>query len=109
MFLGWTRSEGGRDFFIRQLRDVKISAQVEIFGASEMALYAHWCGRGLALSHARAGSAAMLGGYMGKSDAFDEAIATFSMAYADQNEKDHAALARAVRSGKVKAEFEQAA
>jgi hypothetical protein len=51
----------------------------------------------------------MLSGYMGKSDAFDEAIATFSMAYADQNEKDHAALARAVRSGKVKAEFEQAA
>jgi uncharacterized protein (DUF2252 family) len=109
MFLGWTRSKGGRDFFIRQLRDVKISAQVEIFGASEMALYAHWCGRALALSHARAGSAAMLSGYMGKGDEFDEAIADFSMAYADQNEKDHAALARAVRSGKVNAEFEQAA
>jgi uncharacterized protein (DUF2252 family) len=109
MFLGWTRSKGGRDFFIRQLRDVKISAQVEIFGATEMALYAHWCGRALALSHARAGSAAMLSGYMGKCDEFDEAIADFSMAYADQNEKDHAALARAVRSRKVKAEFEQAA
>jgi len=109
MFLGWTRSKGGRDFFIRQLRDVKISAQVEIFGAREMALYAHWCGRALALSHARAGSAAMLSGYMGKCDEFDEAIADFSMAYADQNEKDHAALRRAVRSGKVNAEFEQAA
>jgi hypothetical protein len=91
------------------LRDVKISAQVEIFGASEMVLYAHWCGRALALSHARAGSAAMLSGYMGKCDEFDEAIADFSMAYADQNEKDHAALAHAVRSRKVKAEFEQAA
>jgi uncharacterized protein (DUF2252 family) len=109
MFLGWTRSKGGRDFFIRQLRDVKISAQVEIFGAGEMALYAVWCGRALALSHARAGSAAMLSGYMGKSDQFDEAIAAFSMAYADQNEKDHTALARAVRRGNVKAEFEQAA
>jgi hypothetical protein len=108
MFLGWTRSKGGY-FFIRQLRDVKISAQVDIFGANEMEFYAHWCGRALALSHARAGSAAMLSGYMGKCDEFDEAIATFSMAYADQNEKDHAALARAVRSGKVKAEFEQAA
>ena len=109
MFLGWTRSKRGRDFFIRQLRDVKISAQVEIFGATQMALYGHWCGRALALSHARAGSAAMLSGYMGKSDAFDEAIAAFSMAYADQNEKDHAALARAVRGGKVEAEFERAA
>jgi uncharacterized protein (DUF2252 family) len=109
MFLGWTRSKGGRDYFIRQLRDVKISAQVEIFRASEMSLYAHWCGRALALSHARAGSATMLSGYMGKCDEFDEAIADFSMAYADQNEKDHAALARAVRSRKVKAEFEQAA
>ena len=91
------------------MRDVKISAQVEIFGAREMALYAHWCGRALALAHARAGSAAILSGYMGKCDVFDEAIADFSMAYADQNEKDHTALARAVRSGKVKAEFEQAA
>jgi len=72
-------------------------------------VYAHWCGRALALSHARAGSAAMLSGYMGKCDEFDEAIADFSMVYAEQNEKDHAALARAVRSGKVKAEFEQAA
>jgi hypothetical protein len=91
------------------LRDVKISARVEIFGASEMVLYAVRCGGALAFSHARPGSAAMLSGYMGKSDAFDEAVAAFAMAYADQNEKDHAARARAVRSGKVKAEFEQAA
>jgi hypothetical protein len=69
--------------------------------------YATWCGKALALSHARSGLSAELSGYMGKSDTFDEAIATFSMAYADQNEKDHAALERAVRKGKVKAIFEE--
>jgi hypothetical protein len=106
MFLGWTRGPR-RDFFIRQLRDIKISIRVETFGRAEMDLYATWCGQALALSHARSGSSALLSGYMGKSDAFDQAIAAFSMAYADQNEKDHAALARAVKSGKVKAVFEE--
>jgi uncharacterized protein (DUF2252 family) len=110
MFLGWV--EGVRDkrhYFIRQLRDVKISIRVETFGHPEMDLYAKWCGRALALSHARSGNSAMLSGYMGKSDAFDQAIAEFSMAYADQNEKDHATLKRAVRIGRVKAVMEEAA
>jgi hypothetical protein len=71
-----------------------------------MSLYATWCGRALALSHARSGSSALLSGYMGKSDEFDQALASFSVAYANQNERDHAALKRAIRSGKVKAEFE---
>jgi uncharacterized protein (DUF2252 family) len=106
MFLGWTRGPK-RDFFVRQLRDIKISVFVETFGASEMDIYATWCGKALALSHARAGSSALLSGYMGKSDVFDKAIATFSMAYADQNEKDHAALKRAVRKGALKAVFEE--
>ena len=66
----------------------------------------HLVRRALALSHARSGSSATLSGYMGQSDAFDEAIAAFAMAYADQNEKDHDALERAVRKGKVKAVFE---
>ncbi len=105
MFLGWTRGPR-RDFFVRQLRDVKISVRVETFDESLMDLYATWCGRALALSHARSGNSAMLSGYMGKSEVFDEAIAAFSMAYADQNEKDHAALERAVRKGTVKATFE---
>jgi uncharacterized protein (DUF2252 family) len=109
MFLGWAMGAGqhGRHFFFRQLRDIKISIRVETFGPAEMALYSGWCGRALALSHARSGSPAALCGYMGKSDAFDKAIAAFSVAYADQNEKDHAALDRAVRKGKVKAVFEQ--
>jgi hypothetical protein len=81
---------------------------VETFGALEMNLYATWCGKALALSHARSGCSVTLSGYMGKSDTFDRAIAKFSKAYADQNEKDHAALKRAVRKGNVKAVFEEA-
>lgn len=96
----------GKNFF-RQLRDIKINVHVETFRRAELELYATWCGRALALSHARPGGSAVLGGYMGKSDAFDEAIAAFSMAYADQNEQDHAELDRAVRAGKVPAAFEE--
>jgi hypothetical protein len=106
MFLGWSRGPK-RDFFVRQLRDIKISLRVETFGPAEMGICAGWCGRALALSHARAGNAVALSGYMGKSDAFDEALASFSLAYADQNEKDHAALMRAIRAGKVEARFEE--
>jgi len=106
MFLGWSRGPR-RDFFFRQLRDIKISVRVETFGPAEMVIYAGWCGRALALSHARAGNAVALSGYMGKSDAFDEALASFSLAYADQNEKDHAALMRAIKAGKVEARFEE--
>ncbi len=106
MFLGW--SEGPkRHFFIRQLRDMKLSVMVETFGPAEMEIYAGWCGKALALSHARSGSAAMISGYLGKGDAFDQAIAAFSLAYADQNEFDHAALDRAVKTGKVPAVFEE--
>jgi uncharacterized protein (DUF2252 family) len=104
-FLGWTKSPD-RHFFVRQLKDIKISIRVESFGPAEMDLYATWCGRALALSHARYGNSALLSGYMGKSDVFDKAITKFSMAYADQNESDHAALERAVREGKVQAVFE---
>jgi uncharacterized protein (DUF2252 family) len=106
LFLGFSQGPK-RHFFVRQLRDIKISIAVETFGRSEMELYATWCGRALALSHARGGASSMLSGYMGKSDAFDQAVAAFSMAYADQNEQDHAALAAAVRKGKVKAVFEE--
>ena len=106
IFLGWAEGPK-RHYFVRQLRDIKISILVETFGAAEMDLYATWCGRALALSHARSGCSVTLSGYMGKSDAFDRAMAAFSVAYADQNEKDHAALDRAVRNGKVKAVFEE--
>jgi hypothetical protein len=107
MFLGWTVGEKGRHYYIRQLRDIKITARVENFGPPEMDIYATWCGRALALSHARARFSVMLSGYMGKGDTFDRALADFSVAYGDQAEKDHAAFERAVRNGKVKAEFEE--
>ncbi len=109
IFLGWTTGVKGRHYFVRQLRDIKISPRVETFGRLEMDCYSTWCGRALALSHARYGHSAVLSGYMGKSDALDRAIATFAVSYANQNEKDHAALARAVRRGLVKAEVEEAA
>jgi hypothetical protein len=73
-------------------------------GVVQYLIYARWCGRALALSHARSGNPSVISGYVGKSDAFDDAIVAFSTAYADQNEQDHAALDRAVRSGKVKAD-----
>ena len=108
IFLGWTQGRLGRHFYVRQLRDVKIKFAVETFEAARMILFAEWCGYSLALSHARSGDAAMISGYLGKSDTFDNAIAAFSITYADQNEKDHAALNRAIRNGKVKAVIEKA-
>ena len=108
MFLGWCRGAlNKRDFFVRQLRDMKIGPVVETFGELEFGIFAVWCGRALALSHARSGNPSMLSGYMGKGDAFDKAIASFATAYADQNESDHAALARAVKAGTVPAVFEE--
>ena len=108
IFLGWTQGGVGRHFYVRQLRDVKIKFAVETFDTAKMTLFAQCCGYSLALSHARSGDAAVIGGYLGKSDEFDKAIAAFSIAYADQNEKDHAALRRAIRVGKVQAVFEEA-
>jgi uncharacterized protein (DUF2252 family) len=106
IFLGWSRGPK-RHFFVRQLRDMKLSPMVETFGREEMRIHARWCARALALSHARTGNPSLISGYLGKSDAFDRAIVAFSAAYADQNERDHAALARAVRAGKVSAVFEE--
>ena len=107
IFLGWTEGKLGRQFYVRQLRDVKIKPAVETFGTAEMTLFAQWCGWSLALSHARSGDPAVISGYLGKSDAFDQAIAAFSVAYADQNEKDHAVLKRAIQDGKIEAVIEE--
>jgi hypothetical protein len=106
-FLGWSVGKRGRHYFFRQLRDIKISMKVETFGKKEMTGFADWCGKALALSHARSGDAAMLGGYMGTSDTFDRAIAEFSFAYAVQNEKDHTAFKKAIESGRIKAAYEE--
>jgi uncharacterized protein (DUF2252 family) len=107
IFLGWIESTRGRHYYVRQLRDVKIKFAVETFQAAEMNLFAQWCGYSLALSHARSGEAAVISGYLGKNDTFDKAIVNFSIAYADQNEKDHAALKSAIRGGRIKAVVEK--
>jgi uncharacterized protein (DUF2252 family) len=108
IFLGWTEGRLGRHYYVRQLRDIKMKFPVETFDAARMHVFADCCGYTLALSHARSGAPAVISGYLGKSDVFDKALAAFSVAYADQNEKDHAALARAIRDGKVKAVIEEA-
>jgi len=107
IFLGWARGRGSRDFFGRQLRDMKFSAPVEGLSAPQLKLYAEVCGLTLARAHAKSGDAATISGYLGKSDAFDQAIGKFALAYADQNERDHAALVAAVKAGRVKALVEE--
>ena len=108
IFLGWSEGRLGRHYYFRQLRDVKIKLPVETFDTARMTFFADCCGYSLALSHARSGEPAAISGYLGKSDTFDKAIAAFSVAYADQNEKDHAVLKSSIRDGKVKAVIEAA-
>jgi uncharacterized protein (DUF2252 family) len=107
VFLGWTEGRLGRHYYVRQLRDAKIKFAIETFGSAEMVLFAECCGWTLARAHARSGEPALIAGYLGDSDVFDKAIATFSLAYADRTEKDHEALTRAVRAGKLEAVIER--
>jgi len=107
IFLGWVRGRRGYDFYVRQLRDMKMSMPVEGFSAARLKLYAEMCGWTLARAHAKSGDAATISGYLGKGDTFDRAMGEFAVAYADQTQKDHAALAKAIRSGRVKALAEE--
>jgi len=109
IFLGWTagRREIGRHFYVRQLRDAKIKPVIEGWGGEEMAVYAEWCGHSLARSHARSGDPAMIAGYLGKSEVFDAAMVAFTAAYADQTERDHAALRKAARQKKIDVTIER--
>jgi uncharacterized protein (DUF2252 family) len=108
IFLGWLRARptGGRytDYYLRQLRDWKLSAVVEEMIPAGMQLYAQLCGWTLARAHARAGDRVAISAYLGNSTKFDNAVADFAEAYADQNERDHAALAAAVADGRVEAQ-----
>jgi uncharacterized protein (DUF2252 family) len=107
IFLGWTRGRKGFHFFGRQLRDMKFSFPVELAPPKGLRLYADVCGLTLARAHAKSGDAAAISGYLGKSDAFDQAIGKFALAYADQNARDHAALVAAARSGRIEALVEE--
>jgi uncharacterized protein (DUF2252 family) len=103
LFLGWVTAPNGKEFYVRQLRDAKIKPLVETFDDDLLLLFAKACGWVLARAHAKAGDAATISGYLGTSAQFDEAIGGFSLVYADQAERDHAALKTAVRKGKITA------
>jgi uncharacterized protein (DUF2252 family) len=102
LFLGWGRVGRGH-YYVRQLRDMKCSVDLDDLDSGELTDYASLCAWAVAGGHARAGDAAAISGYLGKGDGFDEAIATFACAYADQTERDHATLVAAVKSGRIRA------
>ena len=108
LFLGWTVGPQGRHFYVRQLRDMKLKPLTELFTPQTMREYAKACGWALARAHARSGAPGLIAGYLGKSEAFDEALADFAVAYADQNERDWEALRKAVRDGRIKVQAEEA-
>ena len=104
IFLGWFRSAHGHDYYVRQFRDMKVSAEVETFRPSTLVGYASMCGWVLARAHAKAGDASMIAGYLGSKDTFDEALVQYSAAYADQAERDFEIFKSAIRSGRLKTE-----
>ena len=101
IFLGWTRGPGGRDFYFRQLWDMKGSVDVTSLRPAGMAFYGGLCARSLARAHARSGDSIAIAAYLGTSDTFDGAVADFAEAYADQNALDHAAFLEAIANGRL--------
>jgi uncharacterized protein (DUF2252 family) len=108
IFLGWQRvlpdeSMDGQqhDYYVRQLADMKGSARVEKMDATALALYGRLCGWTLARAHARSGDRVAIASYLGRGSVFDRAIAEFATTYADQNDRDHAALAAAASAGRI--------
>jgi hypothetical protein len=108
IFLGWVRATGldgvGRDFYLRQLRDWKGSAEVENMVPEGMRPYGELCGWTLARAHARTGDPVAIAAYLGGGQSFDEAVREFAESYADQNERDHQSLLDAIASGRITAE-----
>jgi len=103
VFLGWTHGKNGRDFYVRQLRDMKMSVVIEDWDTGLLRQYARMCAHALARAHARSGDAAMISGYMGSGRTFDDAIGEFAVEYSDQNRSDYRAFVRAVRDKRVEA------
>ncbi len=106
IFLGWARGLNKKDYYVRQLRDMKISAIIEDWDDNLLRAYSKICGLAMARAHARSGDAAMISGYMGSSETFDDAICEFAVEYADQTQRDYRAFVKAVREGRVKATIE---
>jgi uncharacterized protein (DUF2252 family) len=101
IFLGWTRGPGGRDFYLRQLWDMKGSVDTTTLQPIGLGFYGGLCGWALARAHARTGDAVAISAYLGTSDTFDGAIADFAETYADVNDRDYAAYRAAVDAGKI--------
>ena len=109
IFLGWLHVKSGidgqeRDFYGRQLKDWKGSAEVELMVPSGLSAYGRLCGWTLARAHARSGDRIAIAAYLGRGPSFDRAIVGFSAAYAEQNERDYKALAKAVKAGEITAQ-----
>jgi uncharacterized protein (DUF2252 family) len=100
IFLGWSRGPAGRDFYVRQLRDMKLAPDLTAFTPALLTAYAQLCGETLARAHAKAGDATMIAGYLGTNETFDVAIRDYGLAYADQVEKDYETFKEAVRAGR---------
>ncbi|MBP0593387.1 DUF2252 domain-containing protein [Paraburkholderia sp. LEh10] len=107
VFLGWSRGQNGRDFYIRQLRDMKMSVVIEALDTAMLRQYARMCAHALARAHARSGDAAMIAGYMGSGQTFDDAITEFATEYSSQNRRDYREFVRAIHEGRIKAMTEE--
>ena len=107
IFLGWSRVPDGHDYYVRQLRDMKISAEPETWFPETMIDYSTMCGWTLARAHAKAGDAQMIAGYLGSSDRFDDAVAAYAKSYADQVEHDFEAFKKAISSGRIHTDIDE--
>ncbi|MBO9512499.1 MAG: DUF2252 domain-containing protein [Variovorax sp.] len=101
VFLGWTQGMNGRHFYIRQLRDMKMSAVIEDWDVGLLRQYGRMCAHALARAHARSGDPAAIAGYMGSGQSFEDAVGEFATEYSQQNRKDYRAFLKAIRSGKI--------
>jgi hypothetical protein len=108
IFLGWMRAPGldgkPHDFYVRQLRDWKGSADIETMAPAGMLAYGEVCGWTLARAHARSGDRIAMAAYLGGSASFEVAVHEFAESYANQNERDHRSLVEAVAAGRISAE-----
>src|SRR6476620_12567814 len=105
IFLGWDRATGlddvARDFYVRQLWDGKLSADVDTMTPEVLSIYGQICGSTLARAHARSGDRIAIASYLGSGDAFDRAIGEFATAYAEQNQRDYESVAAAAKAGVI--------
>ena len=107
IFLGWTRTTAGVDIYVRQLRDMKISAVIEGWDFDTLRAYSRICAWALARAHARTGDAAVISGYIGSGRIFDDALCEFAVDYADQTINNHRVFAKAIREGRIQAILER--